>query len=31
MNGKKYIKVIKENGVFAFIMKEDTVRFKIIT
>ena len=28
MNGKKYIKVVKENGVFAFIVKEDFKYFK---
>ena len=28
MQGKKFIKVIKENGVFAFVMKEDSGRFK---
>jgi len=27
-NGKKYIKVVKENGVFAFIVKEDFKYFK---
>ena len=26
--GKKYIKVVQENGVFCFIMKEDSGRFK---
>ena len=26
--GKKYIKVVQENGVFAFVMKEDSGRFK---
>ena len=27
-NGKKYIKVVRENGVFAFIVKEDFKHFK---
>jgi 5'(3')-deoxyribonucleotidase len=26
--GKKYIKIVQGNGVFAFVMKEDTGRFK---
>jgi len=26
--GKKYIKVVQENGVFCFVMKEDEGRFK---
>jgi hypothetical protein len=26
--GKKYIKVVQENGVFCFVMKEDSGRFK---
>ena len=28
MPGKKYIKVVQENGVFAFVMKEDSGKFK---
>jgi hypothetical protein len=28
MSGKKYIKVVKKDGVFAFIVKEDSGRFK---
>ena len=28
MNNKKYIKVVRENGVFAFIVKEDFKHFK---
>lgn len=28
IEGKKYIKVIQENGVFCFVMKEDSGRFK---
>ena len=27
-NGKKYIKIVQGNGVFAFVMKEDSGRFK---
>ena len=28
MNNKKYIKIVRENGVFAFIVKEDFKHFK---
>ena len=27
-NGKKYIKIVQDTGVFAFVMKEDSGRFK---